>query len=59
MRLRDEVIGALNLFSAGPGRFDPAALSLGQALADVATISLLQQRSTQRSSLLNEQLQTA
>ncbi|MHA6764963.1 GAF and ANTAR domain-containing protein [Streptacidiphilus sp. PAMC 29251] len=59
MRLRDEVIGALNLFSAGPAVSDPAAIPLGQALADVATISLLQQRSTQLSTLLNEQLQTA
>jgi hypothetical protein len=33
------VIGALNLFRADPGPFDPAGI--GQALADVATISLL------------------
>ncbi|MFF4426726.1 GAF and ANTAR domain-containing protein [Streptomyces sp. NPDC001549] len=59
MRLRDEVVGALNLFRATPGPFDPAATPIAQALADVATISLLQQRSSQRSSLLNEQLQTA
>jgi transcriptional regulator with GAF, ATPase, and Fis domain len=59
MRLRDDVVGALNLFSSGPGLSDPAAVPLGQALADVATISLLQQRSTQVSTLLNEQLQTA
>ncbi|MEY9965247.1 GAF domain-containing protein [Streptacidiphilus sp. MAP12-16] len=59
MRLRDEVVGALNLFRTIPGPFDPAHTPLAQALADVATISLLQQRSTQRSSLLNEQLQTA
>ena len=59
MRLRDEVVGALNLFRATPGPFDPAATPLAQALADVATISLLQQRSAQRSTVLNEQLQTA
>ncbi len=59
MRLRDEVIGALNLFRAAPGPFDPLGASIAQALADVATISLLQQRSTQRSTVLNEQLQTA
>jgi transcriptional regulator with GAF, ATPase, and Fis domain len=59
MRLRDDVVGALNLFTSGPNRFDPAAIPLGQALADVATISLLQQRSTRANSLLNEQLQTA
>ncbi|MFF3491980.1 ANTAR domain-containing protein [Streptomyces sp. NPDC002795] len=59
MRLRDEVIGALNLFRAAPGPFDPLGASVAQALADVATISLLQQRSTQRSTILNEQLQAA
>ncbi|MFC9844018.1 GAF and ANTAR domain-containing protein [Streptomyces sp. NPDC060223] len=59
MRLRDEVVGALNLFRASPGPFDPAAASLAQALADVATISLLQQRSTHRNTVLNEQLQSA
>ena len=44
MRLRDEVVGALNLFRAAPGPFDPAGTLVAQALADVATISLLQQR---------------
>ncbi|MFF7881264.1 GAF and ANTAR domain-containing protein [Streptomyces sp. NPDC007896] len=59
MRLRDETVGALNLFRATPGPFDLAATPLAQALADVATISLLQQRSSQRSTVLSEQLQTA
>ncbi|MEJ8636598.1 GAF and ANTAR domain-containing protein [Streptomyces sp. MS2.AVA.5] len=59
MRLRDEVVGALNLFRTEPGPFDPVGTPIAQALADVATISLLQQRSTQRSSILNEQLQNA
>src|ERR1700720_954708 len=44
MRLRDQVIGALNLFRAIPGAFDPADIRIGQALADVATISLLHER---------------
>lgn len=59
MRLRDEVVGALNLFRARPGPFDPVGTPIAQALADVATISLLQQRSTVRSGVLNEQLQNA
>ncbi|MEU4499260.1 GAF and ANTAR domain-containing protein [Streptomyces sp. NPDC023998] len=59
MRLRDEVVGALNLFRTHPGPFDPVGTPIAQALADVATISLLQQRSTHRSTVLNEQLQTA
>ena len=59
MRLRDQVIGALNLFRAAPGPFDPADVRIGQALADVATISLLHERNMRRSDTLNEQLQTA
>ena len=59
MRLRDQVIGALNLFRAAPGTFDPADVRVGQALADVATIGLLHERSMRRSETLNEQLQTA
>lgn len=59
MRLRDEVVGALNLFRAAPGPFDPISTSVAQGLADVATISLLQQRTTTRATILNEQLQTA
>jgi GAF domain-containing protein len=59
MRLRDQVIGALNLFRAAPGAFDPAEVRVGQALADVATISLLHDRMMRRSDALNEQLQAA
>ena len=59
MRLRDQVIGALNLFRAAPGALDPADIRVGQALADVATISLLHERSMRHSDTLNEQLQTA
>jgi GAF domain-containing protein len=59
MRLRDQIIGALNLFRATPGAFDPASVRIGQALADVATIGLLHERSMRRSDTLNEQLQAA
>jgi transcriptional regulator with GAF, ATPase, and Fis domain len=59
MRLREQVIGALNLFRATPGSFDPADIRVGQAMADVATISLLHERNVRRSDTLNEQLQTA
>src|SRR5450759_3174144 len=53
MRRRDEVIGALNLFRATPGAVDPANMRVGQALADVATISLLHERSLRHSDTLN------
>jgi GAF domain-containing protein len=59
MRLRDQVIGALNLFRGTVGVFDPEVVHVGQALADVATISLLHDRSMRRTDTLNEQLQTA
>ena len=59
MRMRDQVIGALNLFRAEPGPFGPAELRIGQALADVATIGLLHQQSVRRRETLAEQLQAA
>jgi len=59
MRLRDQVIGALNLFAAVPGPFGPADVRIGQALADVATIGLLQQRTVRRRETIAEQLQAA
>jgi GAF domain-containing protein len=59
MRLREQVIGALNLFATTPGRFSPAELRLGQALADVATIGLLHERNLRRSETAAEQLQAA
>ncbi len=59
MRLRDQVIGALNLFRVAPGAFDADVVPIGQALADVATIGLLNERSIRRTDTLNEQLQTA
>ncbi|AXK36629.1 ANTAR domain-containing protein [Streptomyces armeniacus] len=59
MRLRDEVIGALNLFHTAAKPFAPDITPLAQALADVATISVLQQRGAARRELLNEQLENA
>jgi transcriptional regulator with GAF, ATPase, and Fis domain len=59
MRLRTETIGALNLFDTEPGPLDDARLRAGKALADVATIGLLQQRAIRSGNLLTEQLQTA
>jgi hypothetical protein len=59
MRLRDQIIGALNLFRAEPGPIDPADLRIGQALADVATIGLLHERNVRRREAVAEQLQAA
>jgi GAF domain-containing protein len=59
MRLRAEVIGALNLFDTTPGPLEVGKLRIGRALADVATIGLLQERAIRNRDVLAEQLQTA
>ena len=59
MRLRRNVIGALNLFKIEPDGVDETSVQLGQALADVATIGMLQQRAIDDNTVLVEQLQTA
>ena len=59
MRLRDQVIGALNLFRSEPGPFEAADLRIAQALADVATIGLLHERNVRRRDTVAEQLQAA
>ncbi len=59
LRLRQEVIGALGLFSVGAGAMDPADVRVFQALADVATIGLLQEQAITRGEILTAQLQGA
>jgi GAF domain-containing protein len=59
MRLRDEVIGSLNLLRRSSGSLEPAELTAAQALADVATIGILQHRAAEEARLLAEQLQYA
>ena len=59
MRLRKQTIGALNVVHA---RAEPVSVRdqrLAQALADVATIGILQRRSAHRSSMMAQQLQHA
>jgi transcriptional regulator with GAF, ATPase, and Fis domain len=59
LRLRSETIGALNLFRADPGALVERDRSLAQALADVATIGILQERGSSRREVLARQLQEA
>jgi GAF domain-containing protein len=59
MRLRSETIGTLNLFRTVPGSLPGEDLQVGQALADVATIGILQHRALARSEVLSSQLQIA
>jgi len=59
MRLRNEVIGTLNLFRTSPGALRAEAAALAQSFANVATISLLQVRAIRQNQVLAEQLQAA
>jgi hypothetical protein len=59
MHLRAEVIGTLMLLRPEPGVLPDADLLAAQALADVATIGILQHRAAEEHRLLAEQLQYA
>ncbi|MCX5236162.1 GAF and ANTAR domain-containing protein [Streptomyces prunicolor] len=59
LRLRNRVVGALNLFQSTPHRLGDDDIALAQALADVATIAVLQQRTLEQSHVENSQLQNA
>jgi GAF domain-containing protein len=59
LRLRGRVLGALNLFRTVPGRFELSDVAVAQALADVATIGIMQHRATHDAQALSEQLHLA
>jgi GAF domain-containing protein len=59
MRLRGSILGALNLFHVNTGQMRPADVQAAQALADVATIAILQHRAHLEAQTLNEQLNHA
>ena len=59
MRLRDQVIGTLNLFSSAPDSLAPAVARAARALVDVATIGILQERAVRQQEVLAGQLQVA
>lgn len=59
MRLRGRTIGALNLFRSKLGLLDAEDVALAQGLADVATIAILQHRTTIDAKTLNDQLSYA
>lgn len=56
LRLRGQVLGALNLFRTEPVMPSRSDMATAQALADVATIALLQNRAITESNEVNEQL---
>lgn len=59
LRLRDQTIGAMNLLRADVGTMPAADRQLAQALTDVATIGVLQNRAVMRSEEVTVQLQGA
>lgn len=59
MKLRGQVIGTMNLFAASPGALTRRDAAVAQALADVATIGILQERISRENTILAEQLHRA
>jgi GAF domain-containing protein len=59
LRLRGTTLGALNLFRQSEGDLPADDLAAAQALADMATIGLLNRRAAEDASLLNRQLSAA
>lgn len=59
LRLRGNVLGAMNLFLTEPGGITTEGLAVVQAMADIATIGVLQQRELHRAHTVEGQLQWA
>jgi GAF domain-containing protein len=59
LRLRRQVVGALNLFTVERRALTDDHLAVAQGMADIATISLLHERALRDQFVLAEQLQTA
>lgn len=59
LRLRDTTLGSLNLFGNDPGPLNEDDAVAAQALTDVVTISILQQRTADHAALTQAQLQRA
>ena len=59
MRVRGETIGALNLFRANTGRLAEADVSLGQGMADIAAVALIQERAMRETRGVVQHLQGA
>jgi len=59
MRLRTTTIGALNLFRSTTGSLNDDDVTAAQALADIATIAIVQHRTAIDAQVLNQQLTEA
>jgi GAF domain-containing protein len=59
MRVHSRTIGALNLFRAGTGRLAERDVPLGQGMADIAAVALIQERAMRETRSVVQQLQNA
>jgi GAF domain-containing protein len=59
LKLRGKVIGTMNLFGTTTGKVSARDAAVAQALADVATIGILQERVIREGHLMEEQLHRA
>ena len=59
LRVRTDVIGALNLFRGTDVPFTQAEMDIAQAMGEMAAIGLIQERALRERTLLTEQLQAA
>ncbi len=59
LRLRSTVLGCLNLFMSRPAPLDPGDVALAQALADVASIAIVQDQAARSSAIREGNLQHA
>jgi GAF domain-containing protein len=59
LRVRTDVIGALNLFRGSDEPFTDAEMHIAQAMGEMAAIGLIQERALRERTLLAEQLQVA
>jgi GAF domain-containing protein len=59
LHLRNVVLGCLNLFMSAPVELSPADVALAQALADVASITIVQDQATREAAIREGNLQHA
>ncbi len=59
LRVRSEIIGALNLFRGSDEAFTDVEMEIAQAMAEMAAIALIQERALREQGLLTGQLQAA
>lgn len=59
LKLRGQIIGTMNLFANQTGAVSDRDCAIAQALADVATIGILQERAIRETGIVTEQLQRA